>query len=225
MRCPNCSSDIPEGRKFCGHCGHRLTTAASPTPKSVPPKSSRPSTPTRQPAADVLTTEILVTQVEAIRIVKKGLEGTLLKKERIDEDAPKVQLPLWRVHCKVRKGLFGRQQIDEYLYFSAHNGKLLTLDRKELRFTDIVDVKAHRITDLDGTARFTRRPLNQLASEPITPRVSREVIKEKAREMFGVEVVDARLLLFPVWQFTVVHKRTGEKRQVLIDTTFGRQVT
>lgn len=27
MRCPNCDNEIPEGKQFCGHCGHRLAPA------------------------------------------------------------------------------------------------------------------------------------------------------------------------------------------------------
>jgi WD40 repeat protein len=25
MRCSNCNNEVPEGKKFCGHCGHKLT--------------------------------------------------------------------------------------------------------------------------------------------------------------------------------------------------------
>ena len=28
MRCPNCNSEVPEGKRFCGHCGHQLAPAA-----------------------------------------------------------------------------------------------------------------------------------------------------------------------------------------------------
>ena len=236
MQCPNCGSEIPEGKAFCGNCGHRLAppgpTGAQPTtapptppPPSRAPVAARPAPRPESREATVLTTEVLVSKVDATRIVKRGFEGGVFKRERLEEHAPKIHLPLWRVHCKIPKGLFGRQKADEYLYYSAQNGKLLTLDRKELRFTNIVEVKAHRVTDLDGTARFVRRPLSQLTSEPITPKVSKEAITEKARDMFGVQAVGAELLLFPVWQFTVVHKKTGAKRQVLIDTTFGRLVS
>jgi hypothetical protein len=30
MQCPNCSNEIPEGKRFCGHCGHRLAPGPAP---------------------------------------------------------------------------------------------------------------------------------------------------------------------------------------------------
>jgi uncharacterized membrane protein YvbJ len=38
MLCPNCSGEIPEGKKFCGHCGHRLLTG-DPVPSSSAPEN------------------------------------------------------------------------------------------------------------------------------------------------------------------------------------------
>jgi tetratricopeptide (TPR) repeat protein len=49
MNCPNCNEDIPEGKKFCGHCGQRLTIvepediAAEPASKvEVVPAAENP---------------------------------------------------------------------------------------------------------------------------------------------------------------------------------------
>ena len=32
MRCPNCNNEVPEGKQFCGHCGHRLALVGPATP-------------------------------------------------------------------------------------------------------------------------------------------------------------------------------------------------
>jgi hypothetical protein len=32
MRCPNCNSEIPEGKRFCGYCGRRLEPTPTPEP-------------------------------------------------------------------------------------------------------------------------------------------------------------------------------------------------
>lgn len=36
MRCPNCNSEVPEGKRFCGYCGQRLTPAEAGAPPPVP---------------------------------------------------------------------------------------------------------------------------------------------------------------------------------------------
>src|SRR5437899_9963382 len=48
MQCPTCRHDNPEGQKFCGECGARLTAAAPGAP--VTPISSAPATPLGPPA-------------------------------------------------------------------------------------------------------------------------------------------------------------------------------
>jgi hypothetical protein len=32
MRCPSCNNEVPEGKQFCGHCGHRLAPVGPATP-------------------------------------------------------------------------------------------------------------------------------------------------------------------------------------------------
>lgn len=42
--CPNCSSSVPQGFKFCGHCGYRMTgSSPAAPPPSAPPPSAPPS--------------------------------------------------------------------------------------------------------------------------------------------------------------------------------------
>ena len=43
MKCPNCNEEIPEGKKFCGHCGYKLATAepAPIQPASISPQVKR----------------------------------------------------------------------------------------------------------------------------------------------------------------------------------------
>jgi hypothetical protein len=36
MRCPNCNSEVPEGKRFCGYCGRRLTPAEASAAPPVP---------------------------------------------------------------------------------------------------------------------------------------------------------------------------------------------
>src|SRR5207245_9566997 len=48
MQCPTCRHDNPEGQKFCGECGARLSAAAPGAPST--PISSAPATPPGPPA-------------------------------------------------------------------------------------------------------------------------------------------------------------------------------
>jgi hypothetical protein len=167
-----------------------------------------------------LTTEVLVSKVDATRAVSKTLKGILRRKEHINENAPKVWLPLWRVQAELKRGM-SRRPTDKYMYFDTHYGKLMTVDSKAMRFTDIVAINPRQVSDLDGRARFTREPIDQLAVRSFKPRVSQTQIMEMARDMFGTDIVGAEVVMLPMWEFTLIHRDTGQARQVLVDTTFG----
>src|SRR2546425_11560813 len=77
MQCPTCRHDNPEGQKFCGECGARLSAAAPGAPST--PISSAPATPPGPPAVsdrfaspDAYTPKHLA---EKILTSKGALEG------------------------------------------------------------------------------------------------------------------------------------------------------
>jgi tetratricopeptide (TPR) repeat protein len=162
----------------------------------------------------VLTTEVLVSKVEATRAVQKGLK----RGEQIAEGAPKILVPLWRVRYR-------RRRREGFLYLSGNDGMLLRVEKKRLRFTGTEDVRPRDVAGLDGKARFERRMLSQLTQQPLRPRFTRDVITSKVRNELGVDALEAELMLFPVWQFTVTNEKTGVGRQVVIDSTFGLTLT
>ncbi|MBC8496493.1 MAG: ABC transporter substrate-binding protein [Chloroflexi bacterium] len=69
MICPNCNEEIPEGKKFCGHCGHRLISTdlvdREPQPHVEP---ETPETPTPAPGAQKSHTP-------PADVTKRGLPG------------------------------------------------------------------------------------------------------------------------------------------------------
>ena len=54
MRCPSCQSDIPEGKRFCGHCGQRLT----PVEPDAPAEAGAPA-PAPEPFDDEAPTQLV----------------------------------------------------------------------------------------------------------------------------------------------------------------------
>jgi hypothetical protein len=48
MHCPNCNREVPEGKRFCGYCGYRLTPAGAGTP--APPGFDENAPTRRYPA-------------------------------------------------------------------------------------------------------------------------------------------------------------------------------
>lgn len=40
MKCPNCSSEVPETANVCGYCGHRLDKRPAAPPPNVPKKAN-----------------------------------------------------------------------------------------------------------------------------------------------------------------------------------------
>jgi hypothetical protein len=174
---------------------------------------------------EALVAEVLVPKTEAVRSVRRGLEGTLIKKEQLDDDVRKVLLPLWRVRCRYKKSLLSRELVEEPVYLNAYNGRLMTLEKGAMHFTDIVEVKPHRVADLDNKARFERSRVAMAEGEPIPRKVSKEGAMQRVREMFRVEATDAEAVFLPLWQFSITAKRSGQRRWVFIDTTFGREVS
>src|SRR2546422_9495063 len=77
MQCPACRNDNPEGQKFCGECGARLTAAApsataTPTPSALAAPPSPPAVPDRFASPTGYTPKHLA---EKILTSKGALEG------------------------------------------------------------------------------------------------------------------------------------------------------
>src|SRR5437867_11565628 len=77
MQCPTCRHDNPEGQKFCGECGARLTavapsTAATPTPSAPSTPPGPPAVSDRYASPEAYTPKHLA---EKILTSKGALEG------------------------------------------------------------------------------------------------------------------------------------------------------
>jgi hypothetical protein len=101
MRCPNCNSEVPEGKRFCGYCGQRLT-----------PAEASPRAPLRDAFDDEAPTRVAThvpegTPAESVSDLESARTGTAEKPEpsRPGRPAPasitrpnppsKPRLPKW----------------------------------------------------------------------------------------------------------------------------------
>ena len=70
MNCPKCGAPLPEGAKFCGSCGARLTPPAEPTQQVTVKKPTVPVAPVPE--------EVTVVQPDMGAAAKKGPRGKLV---------------------------------------------------------------------------------------------------------------------------------------------------
>ncbi len=74
MRCPNCNNEVPQGKRFCGHCGYRLEPTAS-TPDTFnedAPTRMAPSRPQESPPPSPESPEA---KPEPAKVVNYGPES------------------------------------------------------------------------------------------------------------------------------------------------------
>lgn len=173
----------------------------------------------------ILCSVVLVSKEQALNSVKRGLEGSIIKKETVNDHIPMIYIPLWRVTCKFQKGPFGLIKKNINVYFHALNGKIMVVDKRGMHFTEYVEMHASQVSDLDDKAVFSNVPPSEISAQIRNPTLSKQEILQKTRHMFEIEVLYADLVYLPIWEFEIRNKKSGTIRKVYIDSTFGKYVT
>jgi hypothetical protein len=85
MRCPNCDNEVPQGKQFCGHCGHPLALA-----EPAPPAGFDEEAPTR-----VVPTEPEEPPAEAEAEATPAVEEPPPEKEASEPQPPAIVDRSW----------------------------------------------------------------------------------------------------------------------------------
>lgn len=139
MRCPKCGAALPEGAKFCGSCGARLTPPAEPTQQVTVKAPTLPVAPVPE--------EVTVVQPDLGAAAKKGPRGKL-----VGIAAAVVVLLV------VLAGLFfvlGRGGSGKNTYVLLQDGKYELMS--SLKKADLVEIASAKSEDsADGLVRFSK---------------------------------------------------------------------
>ena len=140
MKCPKCGAALPEGAKFCGNCGARLTPPAEPTQQVTVKAPTLPVAPVPE--------EVTAVQPDLGAAAKKGPRGKL-----VGIAAAVVVLLL-----VILAGLFfvlGRGGSGKNTYVLLQDGKYELLS--SLKKTDLVEIASAKSEDsTDGLVQFSK---------------------------------------------------------------------
>ena len=173
---------------------------------------------------EVLTIPVRITQVGASKKVRPMLEGGFFGKKEEIYDAELSHIPIWRVSAtrETKRLFFKKKKFDTY-YLSAQTGAIISLGKREIVFHKLMTKSVEKLKDLDDDDDITFVP--KLPSEVEKfPRIEMGIDKiyRKLQLTLGVKPVSAEMILLPVWNLKVSHKKKLAKRTIIMDAATGR---
>jgi hypothetical protein len=177
-----------------------------------------------KPSELIYVSKLTCPQQEALKIAKGKLSGTLFSKDEEISDVSFRYIPLWQVTCAVEKGIpmISRRMETENVYVNALNGMLCTVEGKSIHFTSLVEKQISGISDLDGIAEFEEAQKSEV--EYIKPKITEAKARSTVHRIFGKEVLESDIVLFPVWTFSVKSVYTKRGRTIVIDGVMGKEI-
>ena len=174
---------------------------------------------------EILTIPVRITQVEACKKAKSMLEGGILGKKEEIYDAELSHIPIWRVSAtrETKKLLFlKKKEIDTY-YINARTNAIVSLEKREIVFHKLIRQDVEKLKDLDDDDEITFIPRLPGEIESF-PKISLGIDKvcRKLKTTLGVKPVSAEMVLLPVWNLKVQHKKTAAKRTIIMDAATSR---
>ena len=168
---------------------------------------------------------------DLIKNIKPHLAGGLFKSEEMI-DTNFVYLPLIRVALVMHqeKGLFKKTVLDilENLYLDYRTHHILHITKTQFLFSSVVDLDPNKISDLDDFCEIEsvdKKSLDYDFRGLGRKKIDVKSIRNAMERKYRVEVNDADLLLFPTWECTLRHKKSGDKRKIILDGVTGLEVT
>jgi len=173
---------------------------------------------------EVLTIPVRITQVGASKKVRPMLEGGFFGKKEEIYDAELSHIPIWRVSAtrETKRLFFKKKKFDTY-YLSAQTGAIISLGKREIVFHKLMTKSVEKLKDLDDDDDITFVPKLPGEVEKF-PRIETGIDKiyRKLQLTLGVKPVSAEMILLPVWNLKVSHKKKLAKRTIIMDAATGR---
>jgi len=163
--------------------------------------------------------------------IKRYMEGTFFKSETL-EASSFTYLPLIMVKLVFLdvKGVFKKTvtEIPEKLYLDYDNMDIMYVDKKHFMFESVIDSDPHKIEDIDNyciVEKFTKEEIDFDFRALGGKKVNKRKVKSSLERKYRVNVRDSELILFPIWECTLRNKKTNKKRELIIDSVFGNEIT
>ena len=163
--------------------------------------------------------------------VKRYMGGTIFKSEKL-ETSSFTYLPLIMVELVFLdvKGIFKKTvtEIPEKLYLDYDNMDIMFVDNKHFMFESVIDSDPHKIEDIDNyciVEKFTKDEIDFDFRGLGGKKVNKKKVKSSLERKYRVNVRDSELILFPIWQCTLRNKKTNKKRELILDSVFGNEMT
>lgn len=162
---------------------------------------------------------------------KRYLEGTIFKSEKL-EDASFNYLPLIMVEIIFLdvKGIFKKTvtEIPEKLYLDYDNMDIFYVDNNIFKFESVIDSDPHKIEDIDNYCIVEEYDKDDIDFDYRAlggKKLNKKKVKSSLERKYRVNVKDSELILFPIWECTLKHKKTHKTRDLILDSIFGNEIT
>jgi len=197
-----------------------------------------PDKPKISPALAAYTGPMLICRLEypqakATNIASKLVVAKMFEKVAVDKGELKY-LPLWQLKLTVNPFNYMNSFVkmfskgkdkpqEETIYLNAMNGKLMVVKDK-CTFANVATEDPSKIKDLDGTAFFEERAMDYTMPDLVPPLVESKSAIGLAFKMFGVTPSEVKLVLLPVWTFTMRIEGKWVAHVKYVDGVFGMEI-
>jgi hypothetical protein len=228
----------------------KMTAEAGPSKKAPEGKKKEPDTipasvprvETIENAADVeaatgedalLWARHTVFEADLSKKVRRYLKGVffgLFKTEKLSSAAFEYR-PLLKADMVFhqKKGLFHKTVVDVplTLYLDYKTLEILALTKREIHFAPLHAMDPHKIPDLDGVISWQTgtRSTMEWDFRKLGKKLQPKEIVAFLQKKYDVDVTAVTLVLLPVWQCTVLAKKGGASRVVLLDAVSARSIS
>ena len=193
------------------------------------------------PRGSILMLSIAIPQTEIVKESNRRLRGTILKKETIEE-VRLVLMPLWRVGFDARDYVgrlkipfIGKQEVQRFhTYLHGKTGKFLDMPDKSSPLIPLAKDEPASFSDIGQKDPMrpdifmeTKVVIERACDLPVAaPRFtfSEDKVGRKMESTFGATPENIRKLLLPVWVITIKDKEFKERRSLIFDAVFGRDI-
>ena len=141
-------------------------------------------------------------------------------------------LPLIKVSLIFReeKGIFRKTvtEISENLYLDLKTRDIFYVKNNQFKFSSVVDMDPHRISDLDDHCKIEPVPKDKLDYDfrgIDSKKLDIKAIENMMERKYPVKVNDVELLLFPTWECRVKGKKGKSVRTVVLDGVYGKEIS
>ena len=179
----------------------------------------------------ILVTKCNIFERDLKNKLRPHLSGTLFKSEGLDRSIFKY-IPIIMVNLVFIdvKGIFKKSitEIPENLYLDFKTLDIFYVVDKQFKFASVVDADPHKIEDLDNYCKLEPYDKDDVDFDFRAlggKRLNKKKVKSSLERKYRVTVNNSELVLFPVWECTLRHKKSGKTRMIMIDGIFGNQMS